>query len=177
MTMTRDEFAAMLNGRQYRNEMTRDEERMAYVSGLLVVFGASDDLTEFSGVIADEAGAWDGHTHYIKHGEKGFYLAAQEDDGTCGGVPIEAVWSPNDPDASWLIKPSVPFASFDIMEDDDLYCRGAVIDAADLLPKQRVVDVKFAPSSREILVTLSDNGTTTDLDSLRAHLVSWEGTR
>lgn len=46
------------------------------------------------------------------------------------GVGIEAIWSPDEIDASWLIKTDIPHATFDILEDGDLFCRGVVFALA-----------------------------------------------
>ena len=52
---------------------------------------------------------------------------------------IEAVWCPRDGDgntyASWLMQTKLPYSSFDIMEDGDLYCRGLVFCLADAKAK------------------------------------------
>ncbi len=58
--MTAEQLAMALNGRQYRHEMTPEEERAAKKHGLVVVFGASDDLVELCGSIDDEVGAYGG---------------------------------------------------------------------------------------------------------------------
>lgn len=42
-------WAEKLDGRKYGNELTRDEEKKLKDLGLVVVFGASDDLCEFRG--------------------------------------------------------------------------------------------------------------------------------
>ena len=42
--MTAKELAELLNGREYGNEITSDEEKLAKESGLVVVFGYSDDM-------------------------------------------------------------------------------------------------------------------------------------
>ena len=47
MSEARDAFAARLNGRRYLNEISLAEEEEAKGAHLLVVFGASSDLTEF----------------------------------------------------------------------------------------------------------------------------------
>lgn len=39
--MTPQEFAALLNGREYGEEITREEEALAKAHGLVVVFGYS----------------------------------------------------------------------------------------------------------------------------------------
>jgi hypothetical protein len=53
-------LAALLTGREYRQEITRAEEADAKAAGLVVAFGASDDLLEFRGAIDDEVGCYDG---------------------------------------------------------------------------------------------------------------------
>jgi hypothetical protein len=139
--MTKEQFAQILNGRQYRNEITNHEQAIAKEHNLLVVYGASDDLMEFAGVIDDEIGAWDGTVAIIFKGLKGWQVTTEEDLAELKdqleekGIEfkhrtheIEAEWSPSDPECSWLIKTELPNAPFDIMEDGELYCRGAVID-------------------------------------------------
>lgn len=116
-TMTKEELATMLDGRQYRDETTPEIEQLAKEGNLLIVFGASDDLCEFRGAINDEFGCYDG-------GEI-----------TCENLPksIEAVWCPlewdsSDSDCSWAYKTELPHANFRIYEGDELYCIGIVID-------------------------------------------------
>jgi hypothetical protein len=48
--------AAHLTGRQYLNEVTYEEEAWLKTWGLVVVFGASDDLCQLRGAILDEVG-------------------------------------------------------------------------------------------------------------------------
>ena len=59
-TMTKEQLAARLTGREYGDEITKQESDEAKKHGLLVVYGASDDLVEFSGYFCDEDGAWNG---------------------------------------------------------------------------------------------------------------------
>lgn len=138
--MTKEELAALLNGREYRQEMTREEEAAAKAAGLLVIFGASDDLTELRGAIHDEAGAYYGTVHRIdRHGFVGNWDDLNHDDeDECEayfkrkgqGIVVGARWSWQG--YSWWIEPDVPYAAFDIVEDGEKYCRGVVIDAAAL---------------------------------------------
>lgn len=137
--MTREQFAALLNGREYRSEMTAQENDSASNSGLLVVYGASDDLTEFGGVIYDEAGACDGATHRI--GANMRLLDEPRDDHDelieAGWTPpqvlmsVKAEWCPEGFDGSWRISFDGPHSKFNIMEDGELYCEGVVIDVAE----------------------------------------------
>lgn len=79
MSMKKEELAAMLNGREYRNEITREEAAEAKAAGLVVVYGASDDLMEFEGAIRDELGCYDGGTAFVD--KKGLLDRGQIDDG------------------------------------------------------------------------------------------------
>ena len=90
MIHTAKSFAALLNGRQYLDELTKDEEAIAKDNNLVICFGQSDDLLEFRGAIDDELNAYNGAEVYINKAE------------------------------------GVKGSPFDIMEDDDLYCRGIV---------------------------------------------------
>jgi hypothetical protein len=68
--MTKEQLAALLNGREYGSEITREESAQAAKDGLVVLFGASDDLAEFRGAIHDEHGCWDGGAPiYLMDGE------------------------------------------------------------------------------------------------------------
>lgn len=132
-------LAAALNGREYRNEITRDEAAQAKAAGLLVVYGASDDLTEFDGAICDEAGAYGSETHRITHSLEIYRERDDEEELVREGwsppailLTVRAEWCPDDLDCSWRITSSAPFASFDIMEDGELYCRGCVVDLTQL---------------------------------------------
>lgn len=139
-TMTKEQLARHLNGREYISEITSDEEREAKNAGLVVVFGTSDDLMEFRGAINDEAGAWQGTERFVdakglipdfeqldsddKDGLRDYF--AREKDGRA----IEAVW---DSDGySWTYLTKIPHVTFEIMEGGDKYCRGIVFSLADL---------------------------------------------
>lgn len=141
--MTKESLAELLNGREYRNEISNEEEKIAELNDLVVVFGASDDLLEFRGVVDDEIGCFDGGNAYLVKKKKGWTVMDESDydekkeqmeefDSHFIGHEIEAVWSPDEPECSWLIKTEIPHATFDIMEDGELYCRGVVLSVKDL---------------------------------------------
>jgi hypothetical protein len=139
--MTRDELAAMLNGRKYRKEITRDENKAARSDGLIVVFGASDDLLEFHGVMGDEIGAYNGTTARVSTRFEVIQKMDGEDDFLeAGWTPpkplfsVKAEWCPDGFPGSWLITTDQPHSTFDIMEDGELYCRGIVIDTKEIQP-------------------------------------------
>lgn len=146
--MNRDQFAALLNGREYRNEITRAEEARANALGLIVIYGASDDLTEFAGVLSDERGACNGAEFYIGADGKLHPTWAEfveSDDCTDedkarawfrredqGAVKVEALWCAED-GYSWTFKTEAPHSTFEIVEDGEPYCRGIVIALDDLV--------------------------------------------
>lgn len=144
--MTKEQLAEMLNGRQYRSEISREEAATAKDSNLVVVYGASDDLMEFKGAIHEELSAWDGATAYLVKKKEGWepvseedyesYLQVLDDVGMADHLKmyeIYAEWSPEDPECSWLITTEIPNATFDILEDGELYCRGIVFSLNELV--------------------------------------------
>lgn len=140
--MTRDEAAALLNGREYREEMTRSEEATFRDAGLLIAIGQSDDIGGLFGAISDEISAYNGGAVSIcKIGGK---LAIAEDFDNArdlirqGWTPpkelasIKYEWCPAGFDGSWRVSANVPFSPFNITEDGEVYCQGIVIDTASL---------------------------------------------
>jgi hypothetical protein len=140
--MNKEQFAELLNGRQYRNEITKEEETLAKENGLLVCFGASDDLLEFRGLVYDEVGAYDGGSVLLVKKKGGKIDVMSEDDFKevleimddkeldfeLPKVEVVAEWCPDDLECSWRIKSDLPHATFDILEDGELYCRGIIIE-------------------------------------------------
>lgn len=139
--MNAKELAALLNGREYTNEITREEEAQAKAAGLVVVFGASDDIMELHGAIYDEVYPSNGIGAVID--TKGivpkFEAALEGGDKDelrdyfqreNGGVEIEALWSA-EPGYSWTYRTSIPHETFEITEDGEPYCRGIVFALAD----------------------------------------------
>ena len=133
---TIEQLAEQINGREYRNEINREEEEQAKESGLVVLFGASDDLIELRGAINDEVCLYDGGEFFIdREGivpawenidhsniEEARAFFARESDMR---VTVDARWDYED--YSWFISVNArPFAVFDIMEDGEKYCRGCV---------------------------------------------------
>ncbi len=145
--MTKEAFAAMLNGREYGSEMSPAECVIAKRAGLIVIFGASDDLIEFQGVIDAEGDCYGGGEFKIDRG--GLLRSRSEiDDGDDEELKsyfkrepraarIKAIW--NKEGYSWTYEITcrhgalpITVAEFDILEDGEKYCRGMVIDAKDL---------------------------------------------
>lgn len=148
--MTKEELATMICGREYRQELFPEEGEAARAAGLVVVFGASDDLMEFRGAIHDEVGAIDGGTAWIvngnlwiepesecDHGEHGCkYAQAADKAAKASGHKIEAIWCQEGSPYAWQITSDVPHAVFEIVEDGDPFCRGIVFDLKDCATAQ-----------------------------------------
>lgn len=123
--MTAKELATALNGAQYGNEVSRAENQIAKENGLVIVYGYSDDNTEFCGSIEDEVGTFDGGTVFLtKDG-----IVAE---GTPGAKSIEAMWCHPGAGASWSFKTDIPHETFNVYEDGELFCIGIVFSLSDL---------------------------------------------
>lgn len=144
--MTKESLALLLNKRQYRNEITKEEEKIAKESGLIVIFGYSDDNIEFRGVIHDEVGCYGIHRKiYFNQKEIVGYHDEECECKYCGfeeavkkSECVDAIW---DKDGySWQYNTDLPHSTFEILEDDEAYCKGIVIDVRDfngnISPKQ-----------------------------------------
>lgn len=134
--MTKEQLAKILDGREYPLTLTKEEKQAAKSAGLVVVFGGSDDLIEFDGAIYDELGASNGTIVRIHR----LGILAPHDDCECEycGYPliekqcaaIKALWDKEG--YSWTYETDIPHATFEVVEGDDKYCRGMVIDVQDL---------------------------------------------
>lgn len=136
--MNIQEVAEKLNGIQYGEEgkiLTLEYCKELRREGIVVVRGYSDDLVEFDGAISDELGADD---HYLN--SKGVIRNECEDD-CCpyfekirkeAKYYIKPLWCET-PEYAWTYDTNVPHATFDIMEDEDKYCRGIVFRLPDLI--------------------------------------------
>ena len=146
--ITKEALAEKLHGREYPAGSTDLENYYAADNGLIVIFGFSDDQIYFRGKINEEVYVGDDTDFIIvtpgveiPYGDddSDIYLKSStfepiviEEDSSITENRIKTLFSPAEIDCTWLIKTDLPHASFDIMEDGELYCRGIIIDAADL---------------------------------------------
>ncbi|RKP44660.1 hypothetical protein [Pararobbsia silviterrae] len=122
-------LAAALSGAQMGDEISREKEAEAKAHGLVVVFGASDDLMELRGAIHDEVSCYDGGEAYFT--ALGLLTNECEDDDCPhfaklkdAAAVVEAVWSEGE--YSWVYRTDIPHATFEVLEDGEKYCRGIV---------------------------------------------------
>lgn len=135
--MTSKKLAALLDGNQYGNEITKEQEVLASDSDLVVVFGYSDDDVELRGKIDDELGAYNGCTFYVTRngilhtpdcgcGECKYFAIAKS-----VAAEIKAVWHDTG-EASWTFDTQIPHENFRIYDDGELFCIGIVFSVNDL---------------------------------------------
>lgn len=115
-------------------------------AGLVIVFGASDDLMELRGAIDDEVGAWNGCTTSLAGGK---LLINDCDEDRCPyfaalnrkAVKLLAHWDDADPEDETITTEvwtysfldgdgeplDVEHADFTINEDGEPWCRGVVL--------------------------------------------------
>ena len=125
--LTHDDFAKKLNGRQYGNEITKEEIKEAKENGLVVVYGASDDLMDFVGAIDEEVDCDTGG--YFRVTSKN--LKVKKGDVTSKNK-IYADLDNRQKGASWCYDTEIHHSTFNIYEDGELYCIGIVFSIYDL---------------------------------------------
>jgi hypothetical protein len=162
--MNKEELAKLLDGRDYRVELTDAEEKKAKAAGLVVVFGASDDLMEFRGAIHDEFGCGDEGDALVD--AKGLLPERdqiEEDDELekyfarkKTATKITGYFAKEGAAATWTYKTSIPHAKFKIMEDGEAYCQGIVFSLSDL---GKTAPKKSKSSSRKNRPSPSDSAT------------------
>lgn len=125
------EVAAQLDGCEYHNEGSKELWVLLKAQGIVVVYGYSDDLMEFSGAIDDEIGA---ETAYVT--PAGLFEACEcectySKKALKATRTIKALWCA-EPDICWTYETDIPHATFNVMEDGEVYCRGIVFALADV---------------------------------------------
>jgi hypothetical protein len=133
--MNKETLASMLHGREYGNEITREEASIAKQNRLVVVFGASDDLVELRGFIDDEIGSYNGTE--IPIDKNGLVLNSCDEDRCpyyhekfLAATKIVVKWNNDCP--VWSYETIIPHSTFDIMEEDEVFCRGIVFSMDDI---------------------------------------------
>lgn len=140
--MNKEELAKLLDRREIGYEISHAEAKQAKDAGLVVVYGASDDLMELRGAIDDEFSAYGGTV--AKVDKDGIFPDWDTmDDANEGETEkwferkkrnpktIEQLWCKEE-GYSWTFKTDIPHSEFEILEDGGHYCRGIVFALADL---------------------------------------------
>ena len=139
--MATKEIAAILDGMEYGADLPAATVLDAKRNGIVIVFGASDDLMEFRGIIEDEVVCYGGGIAYI---DKNGLVQNKCNNKDCPYLqeiiqrtkPIRAIWDSEG--YSWIYKTDIPHETFDILEKVSSlrtwkrYCRGIVFSMEDL---------------------------------------------
>lgn len=137
--MNAKELAEALNNTQYPVRIGADLRRKAMDNGLVIIYGASDDLMELDGAIQEELGCYDGCSALFD--EKGLLPNREEvlDDSELeeyfarrhNAQSIEALWCKED-GYSWTYKTGIPHETFEVIDGEEKDCRGIVFSLSDL---------------------------------------------
>ncbi len=137
--MKAEVIANRLNGRCYGDETTREIELEAKNQGIVIIFGASDDMVEFRGAINDEIGIDDfliddqgilRHFDYMR--DEFRHMREHEVAEYFRRKPFAREVMPICHEhEGWRFDTEIPHATFDIFDGDDLYCRGIVLRLKD----------------------------------------------
>ena len=126
-----EEVASRLDGMSYRDAFPESVAKTALkADGLIVVIGASDDIMEIHGAIDDEYSGLDPHI-ILASGE---IIPKYDHDGKqVVAGRIKPKWCKSGNPNGWSYKTDIPHATFRVLEDDEIYCIGLVIDYGELI--------------------------------------------
>ena len=127
--MNEKEIAAILDGMEYGADLPAATVLDAKRNGIVIVFGASDDLMEFRGAIEDELVCYGGGIAYID--QRGL-VRNKCNNKDCPYLqeiilyakPIRAIFDSEG--YAWIFKTDIPYETFEILENGEKYCRGIV---------------------------------------------------
>lgn len=131
------EFAKRLDGREYKQEMTDQEIKLAAELGYVIVFGRSDDRTVCHGAIEAELMTVDGGELFIT--DQGLYEAcscqciySQEAKKKASSIAVRWCKGPY----VWSYQSDIPHSSFEIIDNQPAenlkFCQGMVFNLSKL---------------------------------------------
>ena len=142
--MTKEGLAALITGSEYPFDLPKHLILPAEIAGLVVVYGASDDLMELRGALCEEFGAYESTEILLTRNgvfqedecasQCRYYEAARQQ-ARKDGRTITALWKVEG--YSWMYKTAIPHATFEIVEEGEKYCRGIVFSMAEVEPGDR----------------------------------------
>lgn len=130
------EIKAALDGRQYRSETTKEIRAAAKAAGVVIIYGASDDLMEIEGAVDDEVGV--GNQTEVPFTPSGL-LENDCDSDDCphyarakaAAAKVVSIFDPGD-GLTFKYETAIPHETFRIMEDDEPYCDGILFKLSDV---------------------------------------------
>lgn len=135
--MNAQQLADILNGSEYPFRLAPEIRDDAKAAGLVIVYGASDDLIEFDGAFRDEVGCGNG-TNVLVNRTGALDPDFEDDECSAEQVaflrktskPIHVHW--DEGEYAWKYTTPIKHAEFDILEDGEKYCRAMVINIDDI---------------------------------------------
>ena len=120
--MNTKEWAEKLNNIEYPADEIWDMRKQFEEDGVVVVYGASDDLIEFEGAIQDEGDCYNDEVFYLN----------KEGLTTSYSKNYVKVTHPHDGTVQFNYETNIPCEWFNVVEDGELYCKGFVFNINDL---------------------------------------------
>jgi hypothetical protein len=130
---TIQDFAALLNGREYKKEMTPEEIEAARKAGIVIVYGFSDDTTLIHGAIEESVSTVNGAQFYLT--PTGLFEECPCDckysrEAKQKAKALEAIWCKGP--YVWHYETKIPHVTFEIIDNqpaDNLkFCQGIVFE-------------------------------------------------
>lgn len=120
ITKIKNEFHNKAIGFELRQEHPLMKE--AVLNNILILFGSSDDLMEMRGVFYDEISAYDGFDSNELDKDSEYYSILKS-------LGLIMNWCP-DNQRTWAfsIRSDVDFSTFDIIENNEIFCTGLIVD-------------------------------------------------
>lgn len=141
------EYAELLNNHEYGNDFDKDLVNDMKEDGVAVGYGCSDDLFELEGALSEEYDAWNKvklvwfGNQFVKEDSVNELLEYVDDEYPMLYDSIKSMLKLDNlpfikiktsSDCQFEYEPSFPCEFFNIMEDDDLYCKGFVFEVKSL---------------------------------------------
>lgn len=120
--MNTKEWAEKLNNIEYPADEIWDMRKQFEEDGVVVVYGASDDLIEFEGAIQDEGDCYNDEVFYLN----------KEGLTTSYSKNYVKVTHPHNGTVQFNYETNIPCEWFNVVEDGELYCKGFVFNINDL---------------------------------------------
>ena len=130
-----------LNGRNIGSEVSEEDADWLKSVGLVVIYGASDDLAEIRGAIEGEEDVYGGGE--IAFTENDLWKRECDNDycpheqairDSC--VCVEAIWceetESGTPTIEWTYKTDMPHETFEVLENGKAFCRGIIFHIDEL---------------------------------------------
>lgn len=150
MKRTLKEYAELLNNHNYGDNFDKDLIQEMKENGIVIAYGCSDDLFELDGALQLEYDCFSDE-HFIWISEEAVFVSENEIENLLNEIDFEypkflnTIKKVLNYDDKFFIKvkhpkgvqfkyeTNIPCEWFDIIEDDELYCKGFVFELNSIL--------------------------------------------